>query len=295
VAIITGAGRGIGKAYASLLASRGASVVVNDLGSGLDGSGRDAGVAQAAADEIMAAGGTAIADGSDISSDAGVKQLVEAAITRFGRLDIVVNNAGILVWRDLEQEDLSNMESHLAVHLLGTFNVCRAAWRHLAAAQHGRIINTTSTAILGISDLISYGAAKGGVLGLSRALAVAGRPIGIGVNLVSPRARTRMERARPGPGVMEHRPPELVAGLVAFLAHESCPATGELYIAGGGKVARLFLGETEGYVKLGLSPEDIRENWAAINAVDRFQIHADGLAHSRAFLSSLTGHVNSAD
>jgi NAD(P)-dependent dehydrogenase (short-subunit alcohol dehydrogenase family) len=284
VALVTGAGRGVGRAYAQLLAARGAGVVVNDLGGEMDGAGRDPDVAQAVVDQIAAAGGTAVGDSGDVSTAEGADELVDTALSRFGRIDIVINNAGILVHRDISQEGLPNVAQHLAVHVLGSFNVCRAAWPHLAAQGYGRIVNTTSSALFGLADLIAYGAAKGGVLGLSRALAVAGRVSGISVNVVSPMARTRMA----GPGVTDERPPELVASVVAFLAHESCTTSGEIYLAGGGRAARIFIGETPGYVKAGLTPEDVRANWAAINAEDGFQVHADGAAHGEAFVNSLT-------
>lgn len=283
MALVTGAGRGVGRAYAQLLATRGASVVVNDLGGQMNGAGRDSDVAQTVVGEIAAAGGTAVADTGDVSTAGGANELVEAALSRFGRIDIVINNAGILVRHEISQEELPNVAQHLAVHVLGSFNVCRAAWPHLAAQGYGRIVNTTSSAIFGLADLIAYGTAKGGVLGLSRALAIAGRGRGISVNVVSPMARTRMA----GPGVTDERPPELVASVVAFLAHESCTTSGEIYLAGGGRAARIFIGETVGYVKAGLTPEDVRANWAAINAEDRFQIPADGAAHGEAFLNSL--------
>jgi NAD(P)-dependent dehydrogenase (short-subunit alcohol dehydrogenase family) len=283
VAIVTGAGRGVGRAYAQLLAERGAGVVVNDVGGDMSGDGKDADLAQTVADEIANAGGTAIADSGDVATVDGASALVESALSRFGRIDIVINNAGILIRRDISQETLPNVARHLAVHVLGSFNVCRAAWPHLAAQGYGRIVNTTSTAIFGVADLIAYGAAKGGVLGLSRALAIAGRGCGISVNVVSPMAQTRMA----GPGVTDDRPPELVASVVAFLAHEECTTSGEIYLAGGGRAARIFIGETQGYAKAGLTPEDVRANWAKINAEDAFHAPADAAAHNDAFLDFL--------
>ena len=131
VAVVTGAGRGIGRAYALLLASRGASVVVNDLGGSMDGVGEDAGVASGVATEIVAAGGAAIADASDVSTAEGGRSLIDAAVERFGRLDILINNAGIIRWAGLPEADAENLASHLAVHVLGSFNTTRAAWPHM--------------------------------------------------------------------------------------------------------------------------------------------------------------------
>ena len=201
VAVVTGAGRGIGRAYAILLASRGASVVVNDLGGSLDGVGEDAGVAAEVADEIVGAGGAAIADASDVSTPEGGRSLIEAAIERFGRLDILVNNAGIIRWAGLPEADTENLASHLAVHVLGSFNTTRAAWPHMVDQGYGRIVMTTSSGLFGLPKNLSYATAKGGVIGLTRSLATAGAAHGIKVNLIAPGAVTRMagQAAETGP------------------------------------------------------------------------------------------------
>jgi NAD(P)-dependent dehydrogenase (short-subunit alcohol dehydrogenase family) len=284
VAIITGAGRGIGRAHALLLGSRGARVVVNDLGSQMDGRGTDESPARAVADQISAEGGVAVADTNDISRPEGATDLVERAMGTFGRLDIVINNAGILEMSDFPGADLEQLERHVAVHLAGTFNVCRAAWPHLRDQNYGRVVNTTSTAILGSSDLISYGAAKGGIVGLSRALADSGRPDGISVNMVSPMASTRMSDPSLQPDsrydeARRERPPGLVAAVVAFLAHRSCPVTGEIFVTGRGWVSRLFLGHSAGYINHHLTPEDVRDHLDAIRDETGYSVPTGTISH----------------
>ncbi len=240
VAAVTGAGRGIGRAYARLLAERGAAVVVNDLGGSMQGDGADAGPAASVADEIVAAGGAAVADTSDVAATAGAQTLVDAAIERFGRLDILVNNAGIMRWAGFPEADADNLQRHFAVHVAGSFNTARAAWPHMVEQGYGRIVMTTSTGMFGLPNNISYAAAKAGVIGLTRSLTVAGAAHGIKVNLIAPAALTRMagprEDAASGRAATQMAP-ELVAPMVAFLAHEDCPVSGEMYAAGAGRFA----------------------------------------------------------
>ncbi len=174
VAIVTGAGRGIGRAHALLLAERGASVVVNDLGASIDGVGDDGGPAAGVVAEITAAGGRAIADTSDVSTTAGAEALVSAAIEAFGAIHVLVNNAGIIKWAGLPDVDLDNLERHFAVHVAGSFNTTRAAWPHLVAQGYGRIVMTTSAGLFGLPANLSYATAKGGVIGLTRSINTAG-------------------------------------------------------------------------------------------------------------------------
>jgi NAD(P)-dependent dehydrogenase (short-subunit alcohol dehydrogenase family) len=276
VAVVTGAGRGLGRAHALLLAERGAAVVVNDLGSELGGAGGDPGPAHAVAAEIAAAGGRAAADGSDVASEDGAAALVAAAIEQFGRVDVVVNNAGILAPGHFPEVPLDDLTRHLAVHLLGSFNVTRAAWPHLVAQRYGRVVMTTSSAIFGAPHLFSYAVAKSGIVGLARTLAVAGAADGIKVNLLAPAAETRMVtdpglRAASGLAPLDPatpqdptRGPAAVSPTLAVLAHESCPANGEIISAGGGRIARIFLAETRGVVQPGLTPEQILAAWDAV-------------------------------
>ena len=193
VAVITGAGRGLGRAYAHLLAERGASVVVNDLGGTKEGDGADPEPAGRVAEEIVEAGGAAIPETSDVSRVAGGKALIDAALEEFGRIDIVINNAGNIRWGGLPEADADNLASHLAVHVGGSFNTTRAAWPHLVDRGYGRIVMTTSTGMFGLVDNLGYATAKAAVVGMTRSLSVAGRAHGIGVNLIAPNAWTRME------------------------------------------------------------------------------------------------------
>jgi NAD(P)-dependent dehydrogenase (short-subunit alcohol dehydrogenase family) len=254
VAVVTGAGRGLGRAYARLLAARGASVVVNDLGASIGGSGTDEGPAASVVAEIEGEGGTAAADTSDVSTPEGAAGLVEGAVERFGRIDVVVNNAGIVRWAGPPDVDQANLDAHLAVHVAGTFGTIRAAWPRMVEQGYGRIVNTSSAGVFGHAANVGYATAKGGVLGLTRSLAVAGAPLGIKLNLIAPAAVTRMAGAPGDPDATDPMAPELAAPMVAYLAHEDCPVTGEAYTAGAGRFARIFIASTPGHVHEGGTP-----------------------------------------
>ena len=286
--VVTGAGRGIGRAYAHLLAARGADVVVNDLGGSMGGTGADASPAEAVVAEIAAAGGRAVADVSDVATVEGGQAIVDAALEAFGRIDVVVNNAGIMRWAGPPEVDLDNLQRHLAVHVAGTFNTIRAAWPHLAEQGYGRVVNTTSSGVLGLPKNLGYAAAKGGVIGMTRSLATAGAPLGIKVNCIAPAAQTRMAgRADDEPG--SPMASSLVAPMVAYLAHEDCPVTGEIYAAGAGRFARLFIAATPGYLHTGGEPtvEDVAAGWATINDESGYTVPPDLLAWSEAFIAHL--------
>ncbi len=289
VAVVTGAGRGIGRAYAHLLAARGAAVVVNDLGGSTEGEGADAGPADAVVAEITRDGGTAIADTNDISTPEGAATLVATAVEQFGRVDILINNAGIIRWAALPEADADNLAAHLEVHVAGSFHTTRAAWPTMVEQGYGRIVLTTSTGVLGLPANLGYATAKGGVIGMARSLAVAGAPHGIKVNCIAPVAQTRMAGEPRDDAAAEQMAPELVAPMAAYLAHEACPVTGEVYVAGAGRFARLFLGATPGHVHEGGTPtiEDVAAGWVAINDEAGYQVPADLLAWSAAFLSHL--------
>ncbi len=296
VAVVTGAGRGIGRSYAQLLASRGAKLVVNDLGGSMDGVGEDPGVASRVASEIVEAGGVAVADGSDVSTPEGGRSLIATAIEQFGRMDILINNAGIIRWAGFPDADVENLSTHFAVHVTGSFNTTRAAWPHMVDQSYGRIVMTTSSGLFGLPQNLSYATAKGAVIGLTRSLTTAGGPHGIKVNLIAPAAFTRMAGqpaaatdATGGDTGSAQMSPDLVAPMVAFLAHEDCPVSGEIYTAGFGRFARLFIASTEGYVHPTSAPsvEDIAHHWATINDEHGYYVPADLMAWSAAFMKHL--------
>jgi NAD(P)-dependent dehydrogenase (short-subunit alcohol dehydrogenase family) len=269
-------------------------VVVNDLGGSMDGNGADAGPAGEVTEEITAAGGTALADTSDVSTAAGAQSVVDAAVAGFGRIDILVNNAGIIRWAGFPEADEENLVRHLAVHTVGSFNTARAAWPHMLAQGYGRIVMTTSSGVFGLPNNTSYATAKAAVIGLTRSLATAGAGHGIRINLIAPAAMTRM--AGGGAGSMPMSP-DLVAPMVAFLAHEACPVTGEIYTAGAGRFARVFIASTEGYVPSAPEPtiEDVADNWDAINDETGYYVPADLTAWSTAFLAHLLPSAKRAD
>jgi NAD(P)-dependent dehydrogenase (short-subunit alcohol dehydrogenase family) len=290
VAVVTGAGRGIGRAHARLLAALGASVVVNDLGGSMTGRGADTGPAADVVGEIAAAGGVASADGNDVSTADGAGALIAAAVEHFGRVDAVVNNAGIIRWADFPEADAENVERHLAVHVLGSFHTARAAWPHFVEQGYGRIVNTTSSGMFGLPNNVGYATAKAGVVGLTRSLATAGAAHGIRCNLVAPAAFTRMAGAAADDSAMATTmAPELVAPMVAFLAHEDCPVTGEIYSAGAGRFARIFLAQAEGYVDTTGAPtvDDVAAHWDEINDESAYTVPADLMEWSAAFMAHL--------
>ena len=289
VAVVTGAGRGIGRADARLLADRGARVVVNDLGGSMEGVGADAEPASAVAAEIVAAGGVAIADNSDVATPAGAQALIDSAVEQFGRLDIVINNAGIVRWAGFPEADGDNLASHLAVHVTGSFNTTRAAWPHMVEQEYGRVVMTTSAGMFGLPNNVSYATAKGAVIGLTRSLTTAGAAHGIKVNLIAPAAMTRMAGQSADEAGSPQMSPELVAPMAAFLAHEACPVSGEIYAAGAGRFARIFIASTQGYVHAGSEPtiENVAENWATINDETGYYVPTDLPDWSAAFMAHL--------
>ncbi|MGH9036896.1 MAG: SDR family oxidoreductase [Acidimicrobiia bacterium] len=264
VAIVTGAGGGLGRQHALLLASRGAQLVINDLGGAVDGTGASTGPAQKVVEEIEAAGGVAVADTNSVASKEGGEAMVQTALDAFGRVDIVINNAGIL--RD---KSFSNMTDELwdpvlDVHLRGAMCVTRAAWPHLREQNYGRVVCTSSAAgIFGNFGQTNYGAAKMGLVGFTRALAQEGAKYNIKANAIAPVAKTRMTEDLLGP-LVDKLDPALVSPMVAWLVHEDCPVSGDIFSVGGGRVARIFVAEGPGFFKKDLSVEDVRDNWEAV-------------------------------
>jgi NAD(P)-dependent dehydrogenase (short-subunit alcohol dehydrogenase family) len=274
VVIVTGAGRGLGRAYAELLGACGARVVVNDTGGAVDGTQHGEDPAAEVVTAITAAGGRAVASTATVATEAGASAIIDTAVEAFGRLDAVINNAGIYWVRPWLEIPLSRYHRILEVHYFGSLLVSRAAWPHLIQSGTGRIVNTISSAMFGVPDMVHYGSAKGAVYGFTRNLAVAGAAHGIKVNAVAPGAGTRMldeaADALP-PGTVEYMkeamPPRLVAPVAAYLAHESCSITGEVLNAAGGGVNRLVVGNTTGIVDPELTPETVADRLDEILAI----------------------------
>ncbi|MBB3042683.1 SDR family NAD(P)-dependent oxidoreductase [Nocardioides soli] len=272
VAVVTGAGRGLGRAHALLLGARGAAVVVNDVGGSLDGGGAEATPAEQVVEEIRAAGGTAIVDTTDVRTLDGATEIVRLATETFGRLDILVNNAGILRDRTMAKLTREDVDAVLDVHLHGTLWMTKAAWPVMVEQGYGRIVNTTSAAgIFGNFGQTNYAAAKAGIWGATKTLALEGARHGIQVNAIEPGARTRMTEDLLG-DLADQLDPVLVAPLVAWLAAEECPTTGEVYNVGGGRVARVVVAQTPGLFARDLSPESLRDGWDEINDPARAEV-----------------------
>jgi NAD(P)-dependent dehydrogenase (short-subunit alcohol dehydrogenase family) len=262
--VVTGAGGGLGRQHALLLASRGAQVVVNDLGGSVRGEGADEGPAARTAREIEDLGGVAVADTSSVATPEGGEAIVAAALEAFGRIDIVVNNAGILRDKAFHNMTPDLLEPVLGVHLEGAFWVTRPAWSHMREQGYGRVVSTTSSSgILGNFGQSNYGAAKSGLVGFTRVLAIEGARHNIRVNAIAPLARTRMTEEMLG-GLSDRLDPALVSPVVAWLCHEECPVSGEIFAVGGGRVSRFFTGLTPGYFDPHLTVEKVRDNFARV-------------------------------
>ena len=249
VAVVTGAGGGLGREHALLLASRGAAVVVNDLGGSVAGEGSDQSAADAVVGEIEAAGGVAVAEHSSVSDPDGGAAIVHKALDTYGRIDIVINNAGILIDKSFANLSPELLHPVLDVHLRGGFYVTQPAFAHMKEQGYGRILFTTSgSGIMGNFGQANYGAAKMGLVGLMNVLKIEGAKYGINVNAVAPIAHTRMTEGLFG-GIVEMFAPSQVSPAVAYLVSEACDLTGEIWSVGGGSVSRFFIGLTEGYFK----------------------------------------------
>ncbi len=276
VVIITGAGGGLGRQHALLLASRGALVVINDLGGSIDGSGSDKGAAEHVVDEIKAAGGEAVADTNSVATPEGGAAIVQTAIDAYGKVDVVINNAGILRDKSFHNMTPELLNPVLDVHLKGAFYVTQPAWVVMREQGYGRIISTSSAAgVFGNFGQTNYGAAKMGLGGFTRVLAAEGAKYNIKANAIAPLALTRMTENLMGGAFGDKLAPGLVSPLVAYLAHEDCPVSGQLFSVGGGRVAHVFIAETQGYFKEDLALEDVRDNWGTITDQEGFAVPAN--------------------
>ena len=249
VAVITGSGRGLGFEYAKLLANLGAKVVINDNGSALNGSGGDISVAQQAADQIKAAGGEAIVCTASVATPEGGKEIVEAAMDSWGRIDILINNAGNSLRAMLDVMTYDDFRNVVDVHLLGAFHVAQPAYKHMRAAGYGRVVLTGSIGgLYTMEGAGAYGIAKSGMMGLCNMIAIEGADRNIKANIILPGAVTRMSE---GIDITQFPPmgPEKVAPIVCYLAHEDCAVSAELYAAVAGRMARAYVTETRGLYK----------------------------------------------
>jgi NAD(P)-dependent dehydrogenase (short-subunit alcohol dehydrogenase family) len=272
VAIITGAGGGLGRSHALELARRGARILVNDLGGSVAGDGGSQGPAHDVVAEIEALGGEAVANGDSVATPEGGEAIVQAAVDAFGTVDIVINNAGILRDKSFHNMTPDLLNPVIDVHLKGAFYVTQPAWKIMREKGYGRVINTASNAgILGNFGQSNYGAAKMGLVGFTNVLAQEGAKANIKANVIAPVAKTRMTEDLLGP-LGDKLQPEMVTPIVVFLASEECEVTGEIFSTAGGQVSRFFIGRTPGYYNPEMTVEDIRDNFAQIRNEEGYTV-----------------------
>jgi NAD(P)-dependent dehydrogenase (short-subunit alcohol dehydrogenase family) len=281
VAVVTGGGRGLGRSYALLLASRGAKVVVNDTGASLTGYGGDAGPADEVVREIEAAGGEAVAATESVATAVGGRAIIQAAVDHYGGIDILVHNAGTVRRAPVAEMSSEDFDAVLDVHLRGAFHVVRPAFPLMRAAGYGRIVLTSSiSGLYGNHGVANYAVAKAGIIGLSNVVALEGSADNVACNVIVPSAVTRMAE---GLDISAYPPmcPEQVAPVVGLLAHESCSITGEMLIAIAGRVARVVVAESPGVFRPSWSIEQVAEDLNAIRDVSAplvFPVVPDGHA-----------------
>nr|WP_095162478.1 SDR family oxidoreductase [Pseudomonas sp. Irchel 3F5] len=288
VVIVTGAGGGLGRAHALLFARHGARVVVNDLGGSTHGEGASASAADRVVAQIREAGGTAVANHDSVTDG---QRIVEQALDSFGRVDVLINNAGILRDKTFHKMEDSDWEQVYQVHLQGAYKVTRAAWPHLREQNWGRVIFTASTSgIYGNFGQANYGAAKLGLYGLTRTLAIEGRKNSILVNAIAPTGGTRMTEGLIPPQVFEQLKPELVSPLVVYLSSDDCQDSGGLYEVGGGWVGKVRWERSLGVgfdPREGFTAEDIAANWQQIGSFDNAVHPNDSLEALQQMMANL--------
>ena len=274
VVIVTGSGGGLGRQHALLFAQRGAKVVVNDLGGSRDGTGAGSEMADNVVREITDAGGEAVANYDNVANAEGGKAIVGSALDAFGRVDVVVNNAGILRDVSFAKMDDAQWDAVVKVHLYGTYHVTRAAWPHLREQSHGRVIVTTSTSgLYGNFGQANYGAAKLGVVGMINTLALEGRKYNITANAVAPIAATRMTEDIMPAEMLTALDPAYVSPLVVHFASDECTDTGEVVLAGGGQYARVHYMQAQGTRFESVpSVDDLAARWEQVMDMDGAQL-----------------------
>jgi len=291
VAIVTGAGGGLGRQHALELARRGAKVVVNDLGGSVDGSGGSSTAAEAVVAEIKAFGGEAIANGGSVTDDAGVANMVKQTMDAWGRIDILVANAGILRDKSFSKMEMSDFEAVMNVHVMGTVKPAKAVWEIMKAQNYGRILVTTSsTGLYGNFGQANYGAAKLALIGFMNTMKLEGQKNNIHVNAISPVAATRMTENLMPAEVLEKLKPEYVTPAVVYLVSEEAP-TGVILTAGAGAFAQARIYETEGVYlgEGGLSVEEVRDNFARITDPGGQKAYVNGGEQSGKFFRKMQG------
>lgn len=292
VAIVTGAGGGLGRTYALELAHRGAQVVVNDLGGNVDGTGSGASPADAVVRQIAESGGEAVANYDSVTSPEGGRSIVDTALDRFGHLDVLINNAGILRDRSFSNIEPEEVDAVLDVHLRGAFNVTQPAFVHMKERSYGRIVFTSSpSGVFGNFGQSNYGAAKAGLIGLSNTIAIEGAKYNVHSNAIAPIAKTRMTVDILGP-MADLVEPELVTPLVVFLASEACELTHQVFSAGGGRFARVFTGVNMGwFAGPGVIPtaDDVRDHMDEIQDITSFEIPMNNNEEIALLLKTLQG------
>lgn len=289
VVVVTGAGRGMGRAHALLLADRGAKVVVNDLGTmSMEGGDSQSEVAESVAQEIRAAGGEAVASPHSVATPEGAQSIIDTAVDAWGRIDAVVHNAGIAKFTALAELSYDEYRRTLAVHIDGALLLTTAAWPHMVRQNYGRFLYISSAAgLLGVPSQGAYAVAKTGMLGLMNVAKLEGAEHNIRANTLGVAAYTRMTATMFQGGDAEghedteswwkrYMRPESVSPVVAWLIHEQCAANGEIYDTFGGSTTRLFVGATPGYVNLDLTPEALRDHMDDLRDEAGYQIFAAG-------------------
>lgn len=292
VAIVTGAGGGLGRCHAIDLAKRGAKVVVNDLGGSVDGSGGGSEAAQKVVAEIKAFGGEAIANGASVTDDAGVAAMVKQTMDQWGRIDILIANAGILRDKSFSKMEIADFEAVMAVHLMGTVKPVKAVWEIMKTQNYGRIVVTTSsTGLYGNFGQSNYGAAKLSLVGFINTMKVEGMKNNIKFNAISPVAATRMTQNIGIPEqVLEALKPDYVTPGVTYLVSDDAP-TGVVLTAGAGVFAVARIYETDGIAlaKDGVTAEEVRDNWAKITDPKGMEAYDQGGGQTQKFMRKLAG------
>src|SRR4029077_1127123 len=278
-AVVTGGGRGLGRSYALLLAAQGAKVVVNDPGGSIAGDGTDAAPAEDVVREITTKGGEAVASTESVAAPEGGRAIIDTALERYGRIDILVHNAGNVRRASLKDVSYDDFEGVVDIHLRGAFHVVRPAFPGMCEAGYGRIVLTSSIGgLYGNHEVANYAVAKAGVIGLSNVAAIEGAAHGVKSNVIVPAAVTRMAE---GIDTSAYPPmgPELVAPVVGWLAHESCSVSGEMFIALAGRVARAVIAESPGVYRPSWTVDDVGEHLKAIRNIEAplvFPVLPDG-------------------